>query len=93
MIKTAVKAIAKPKFIYHIESVTPATTMVDECNKEETGVGLSIAMGNQYDKIQIADLPKNSNKTEDPIPGNSNYQHHEEKITQSIIQYRGHRGG
>merc|ERR1712187_750838 len=30
---------------------TLATTIVDECNKDETGVGLSIATGNQYCQI------------------------------------------
>jgi hypothetical protein len=62
MITTAVKAIPKPKFIYHIESVTLATTMVEECNRDETGVGPSIAIGNQYDIIQIADLPRTAIK-------------------------------
>lgn len=32
----------------NIIKYTPATTIVDECNKEDTGVGLSIATGNQY---------------------------------------------
>lgn len=36
-----------PVFI-NIIKYTPATTMVEECNKEDTGVGLSIATGNQY---------------------------------------------
>jgi len=31
-----------------IDRYTPATTIVDECNKDDTGVGLSIATGNQY---------------------------------------------
>jgi hypothetical protein len=62
IIRTAVRAIPKPKFIYHIESVTPATTIVEECNKDETGVGPSIAMGNQYERIQIADLPRTATK-------------------------------
>jgi hypothetical protein len=30
-----------------ILNVTPATTIVEECSKDETGVGLSIAMGSQ----------------------------------------------
>lgn len=32
----------------------PATTIVDECNNDETGVGPSIAIGNQYDPSQVA---------------------------------------
>jgi hypothetical protein len=43
--------------------MTPATTIVEEWSKEETGVGLSIAVGNQYPNTQIADLPKLANKT------------------------------
>jgi len=30
-----------------IDNMTPATTIVEECNSDDTGVGLSIAMGNQ----------------------------------------------
>jgi len=30
---------------------TLATTIVDECNKEDTGVGPSMATGNQYCQI------------------------------------------
>jgi len=30
-----------------IDNHTPATTIVEECNKDDTGVGLSIATGNQ----------------------------------------------
>lgn len=41
-----------------IASTTPATTIVDECNRDDTGVGPSIAIGNQYLRIQIADLPR-----------------------------------
>jgi hypothetical protein len=44
---TAENAIPNPKFMYHIDNVTLATTIVDECSKEETGVGLSIAIGSQ----------------------------------------------
>jgi hypothetical protein len=47
MIITATNAMPNLKFIYHIDKVTPATTIVEECNKEETGVGPSIAIGNQ----------------------------------------------
>lgn len=32
----------------------PATTIVEECSREDTGVGLSIAIGNQYDLNQVA---------------------------------------
>jgi hypothetical protein len=30
-----------------IDNITPATTIVEECNNDDTGVGLSIAIGNQ----------------------------------------------
>jgi len=30
-----------------IDNITLATTIVEECSKEDTGVGLSIAIGNQ----------------------------------------------
>jgi hypothetical protein len=40
-----------------IDNMTPATTIVEECNNDETGVGLSIAMGSQYLIIHKADLP------------------------------------
>jgi hypothetical protein len=62
IITTAVRAIPNPKFMYHIESVTLATTIVEECNRDETGVGPSIAIGNQYERTQIADLPKTAIK-------------------------------
>jgi len=32
--------------------------MVEECNKDDTGVGLSIAIGNHQLKIKSEDLPK-----------------------------------
>lgn len=32
----------------NIIKYTPATTIVDECRSDDTGVGLSIATGNQY---------------------------------------------
>jgi len=38
--------------------VTLATTIVDECKRDETGVGLSIAIGNHQLKIKSEDLPK-----------------------------------
>lgn len=31
-----------------IDKYTPATTIVEECNNDDTGVGPSIATGNQY---------------------------------------------
>jgi len=39
-----------------IESITPATTIVEECSNDDTGVGLSIAMGSQYPITQSADF-------------------------------------
>lgn len=39
-----------------ILNITPATTMVEECNNEETGVGPSMAIGNQYLNTHIADF-------------------------------------
>jgi len=30
-----------------IDNITPATTIVEECSNDDTGVGLSIAMGSQ----------------------------------------------
>lgn len=33
-----------------INKYTPAVTKVDECTKEETGVGAAIAAGNQEEK-------------------------------------------
>jgi len=30
-----------------IDNMTPATTIVEECSSDDTGVGLSIAIGNQ----------------------------------------------
>lgn len=68
IITTAQKAIPKPKFIYHMDSVTLATTIVDECSNEETGVGLSIAIGNQYERIQMADLPNTATKQKIQLP-------------------------
>jgi len=41
-----------------MDSITLATTMVEECSNEDTGVGPSIAMGNQYLITQIADFLK-----------------------------------
>jgi len=39
----------------------PAVTIVAECNKAETGVGPSIASGNQECKPSCADLPTQAN--------------------------------
>lgn len=41
---------------------TLATTIVEECKSEETGVGLSMALGNQEQKINIDDLAKTPKK-------------------------------
>lgn len=37
---------------------TPATTIVEECSNELTGVGPSIAIGNQYPETVSADFPR-----------------------------------
>jgi len=37
----------KPK---KLKMKTPATTIVEECKSEDTGVGLSMALGNQEQK-------------------------------------------
>lgn len=39
-----------------------ATTIVEECNKEDTGVGLSIAIGNQYEPNHVALLARIATK-------------------------------
>jgi len=44
-----------------IDNMTLATTIVEECKSEETGVGLSMAMGNQYPIIHKADFPNTAN--------------------------------
>lgn len=41
---------------------TLATTIVEECKSEDTGVGLSIALGNQEQKTVIDDLAKTLKK-------------------------------
>lgn len=41
---------------------TLATTIVEECKSEDTGVGLSIALGNQEQKTIIDDLAKTLKK-------------------------------
>jgi DNA-directed RNA polymerase subunit H (RpoH/RPB5) len=41
-----------------MDKVTLATTIVDEWSKDDTGVGLSIAIGNHQLKIKRDDLPK-----------------------------------
>jgi len=50
-----------------IDSMTLATTMVEECNKEDTGVGPSIAIGNQYLKTQMADFLRIAIKHRDQL--------------------------
>lgn len=54
-IKMKLKLYIKDKII---DKDTPATTIVDECKSEDTGVGLSIAIGNHQLKIKSEDLPK-----------------------------------
>jgi len=41
---------------------TLATTMVEECSSEDTGVGPSIALGSQEQKIVMEDLAKTPKK-------------------------------
>jgi len=41
---------------------TLATTIVEECKSEETGVGLSMALGSQEQKTVIDDLAKTPKK-------------------------------
>lgn len=41
---------------------TLATTIVEECNSEDTGVGLSMALGSQEQKTNIDDLAKTPKK-------------------------------
>merc|ERR1712066_964307 len=53
--KMKLKLYIKDKII---DNVTPATTIVDECKSEDTGVGPSIAMGSHQLKIKSEDLPK-----------------------------------
>jgi len=54
-IKMKLKLYIKDK---SIDKVTPATTIVEECKSDETGVGLSIAIGNHQLKTKSDDLPK-----------------------------------
>jgi hypothetical protein len=54
-IKIKLKLYIKDKII---ERVTPATTIVEECKSDETGVGPSIAIGSHQLKIKSEDLPK-----------------------------------
>lgn len=49
----------KPK---KLNKNTLATTIVEECKRDDTGVGLSIALGNQEQKIVIEDLAKTPKK-------------------------------
>ena len=41
---------------------TLATTIVEECKREDTGVGLSIALGSQEQKTVMEDLAKTPKK-------------------------------
>jgi len=41
-----------------MDKVTLATTIVEECKRDDTGVGLSIAIGSHQLKIKSEDLPK-----------------------------------
>jgi hypothetical protein len=52
----------------NMDNITPATTIVDECNRDDTGVGPSMAIGSQYEKIQMADLPKIANMIITQLP-------------------------
>jgi len=57
MIKIAVSLKTKlPLSI--IDNITLATTIVEECSSDDTGVGPSIAIGSQYLITQIADFLK-----------------------------------
>jgi len=49
----------KPK---KLKMKTPATTIVEECKSEDTGVGLSMALGNQEQKTVIDDLANTPKK-------------------------------
>jgi len=65
-----IKAPYKRMFILSKEEYNPkklnkntlATTMVEECKREDTGVGLSIAFGSQEQKMVIEDLAKTPKK-------------------------------
>lgn len=57
----------KPK---KLKMKTPATTIVDECSREETGVGPSMAFGSQVQKTVIDDFartPKKAKKVNSKI--------------------------
>jgi len=64
------KVLYKRMFKLHKEEYKPkklkmntlATTIVEECKREDTGVGLSIALGNQEQKTVIDDLAKTLKK-------------------------------
>lgn len=49
---------------------TLATTIVEECRREDTGVGLSIALGSQEQKTAIEDLAKTPKKAKKPVSKN-----------------------
>jgi len=44
-----------------MDNITPATTIVDEWSNDDTGVGPSIAIGNQYLSTHRADFLKTAN--------------------------------
>jgi len=50
----------KPK---KLKMKTLATTIVEECRSEDTGVGLSMALGSQEQKTLMDDLAKTPKKT------------------------------
>lgn len=54
---------AIPLSKYSDPSTTPATTIVEECNSDDTGVGPSIAIGNQYLPTHNADFPNTATTT------------------------------
>lgn len=65
--KTPKKAVASIKKELNTpkkdKTNTPATTIVEECNKLDTGVGLSIALGSQLLKTVSEDLVKMATPT------------------------------
>ena len=57
LIRKTVLSISKDIFsVVRISRKTLAITMVEECSKDETGVGLSMALGNQGWNRNCADL-------------------------------------
>lgn len=51
-------------------SDTPATTIVEECKRADTGVGPSIALGSQPEKTNIDDFVKTATIKSTQIPFN-----------------------